>query len=250
MEEANYENKISFSNILNSPQFSFQVCELESLLLFESFAIQIAFCGFFTFKCLGIKNEADSQLQENCHRFSDRHSLCPHQRIFVVSANSKVHLETSKNFMSIKFHPTLINNFNHNRIFSFDQAPKFVHCSTKFLFHWFSRRIFSISQIPTMWWTERSHEWTKSDLSYLSELRQIMKKLNGWFPNIREWKERYDIKDDPAKDTVTYTMRNRFVFRPDLSNGLTGDEIVTLPHLIIIGTVMAVRRDREPMVKL
>lgn len=45
-------------------------------------------------------------------------------------------------------------------------------------------------------------------------------------------------------------MRNRFVFRPDLSNGLTGDEIVTLPHLIIFGSVMAVKRDRAPMLPL
>lgn len=45
-------------------------------------------------------------------------------------------------------------------------------------------------------------------------------------------------------------MRNKFIFRPDLSNGLTGDEVVTVPHLIIFGTVMAVRRDRAPMMPL
>jgi scavenger receptor class B, member 1 len=66
----------------------------------------------------------------------------------------------------------------------------------------------------------------------------------------REWKERFDIVDDTFKDTISYTMRNRFVFRPDLSNGLTGDEIVTLPHLIIFGSVMAVKRDRAPMLPL
>lgn len=66
----------------------------------------------------------------------------------------------------------------------------------------------------------------------------------------REWKERFDIVDDTLKDTISYTMQNRFVFRPDLSNGLTGDEIVTLPHLIIFGSIMAVKRDRAPMLPL
>lgn len=67
---------------------------------------------------------------------------------------------------------------------------------------------------------------------------------------LREWKEREDIQDDEFRDTVTYTLKNRFVFRPDLSNGLNGDEIVTLPHLIIMGSIMGVKRDRAPMLHL
>jgi hypothetical protein len=45
-------------------------------------------------------------------------------------------------------------------------------------------------------------------------------------------------------------MQNRFKFRPDLSNGLTGEEIVTMPNLIILGGLMAVKRDRAPMLPL
>lgn len=45
-------------------------------------------------------------------------------------------------------------------------------------------------------------------------------------------------------------MKNRFIFRKDLSNGLTGDETVTLPHLIIVGSLMAVKREREPMLPM
>jgi hypothetical protein len=56
--------------------------------------------------------------------------------------------------------------------------------------------------------------------------------------------------DDESEDTVSYTMRNRFKFRPDLSNGLTGEEIVTMPNLIIVGGLMAVKRDRAPMLPL
>lgn len=65
-----------------------------------------------------------------------------------------------------------------------------------------------------------------------------------------EWKDREDIKDDALEDTITYTMKNRFIFRPDLSNGLTGDEIVTLPNLILVGSLLAVKRDRAPMLPL
>lgn len=45
-------------------------------------------------------------------------------------------------------------------------------------------------------------------------------------------------------------MRNRFIFRPDLSNGLTGEEVVIMPNLIMIGGLMAVKRDRAPMLPL
>lgn len=48
--------------------------------------------------------------------------------------------------------------------------------------------------------------------------------------NCREWKEKYDLVDDEAEDTLTYHFRNKFIFRPDLSENLTGDEIVTMPH--------------------
>lgn len=61
---------------------------------------------------------------------------------------------------------------------------------------------------------------------------------------------REDIQDDDVKDTISYTMKNKFIFRPDLSRGLTGDEIVTVPHLIIFGSIMAVKRDRAPMLPL
>lgn len=45
-------------------------------------------------------------------------------------------------------------------------------------------------------------------------------------------------------------MKNRFIFRPDLSNGLTGNEIVTLPHLILTGSLLAVKKERAPMLPL
>lgn len=42
--------------------------------------------------------------------------------------------------------------------------------------------------------------------------------------------------DNEDDDTVTFDMVNTFIFRPDLTlpYGLTGNEIVTVPHLLIM----------------
>ncbi|KAL7031976.1 hypothetical protein ACKWTF_007190 [Chironomus riparius] len=65
-----------------------------------------------------------------------------------------------------------------------------------------------------------------------------------------EWKEKEIIEDDEESDTVTFDMKNTFVYRPDLTkttSGLTGDEIVTIPHLLIMGGLIAIQRDMKPL---
>jgi hypothetical protein len=64
-------------------------------------------------------------------------------------------------------------------------------------------------------------------------------------PSYSEWKLRDNIVDDDFKDTVTYTLRQRFHFRPDLSKGLTGDEVITFPNLITIASTMTVKKERD-----
>lgn len=52
-----------------------------------------------------------------------------------------------------------------------------------------------------------------------------------------EWKYKSDLVDNDEEDTVAFEMMNRFIFRPDLTmavSGLTGNEIVTIPHLLIM----------------
>uniref|UniRef100_A0A182P753 Sensory neuron membrane protein 1 n=1 Tax=Anopheles epiroticus TaxID=199890 RepID=A0A182P753_9DIPT len=64
-----------------------------------------------------------------------------------------------------------------------------------------------------------------------------------------EWKEKYDTLDNVEDDTLTFTLRNTWIFRPDLSV-LTGEEIVTVPHPLIMGVLLTVQRDREAMMPL
>lgn len=88
----------------------------------------------------------------------------------------------------------------------------------------------------------------------------------------REWKEKFDLVDDEAYDTLTYHFKNTFIFRPDLSGpGLTGNEIITMPHpgepfvrfrpfkilkstlyviSVIASMALAVNVDKKPMLPL
>jgi hypothetical protein len=56
---------------------------------------------------------------------------------------------------------------------------------------------------------------------------------------------RENIEDNDFDDTLSYTLKQQFIFRPELSNGLTGEEEVYVPNLIMFGTLMTVKRERE-----
>lgn len=65
-----------------------------------------------------------------------------------------------------------------------------------------------------------------------------------------EWKTRENPDENVIDDTIEFTMVDTFIFRPDKSSGLTGDEMITIPHLVIVAGLMAVNRDRAPMIPL
>lgn len=50
----------------------------------------------------------------------------------------------------------------------------------------------------------------------------------------REWREKFDQIDDPELDTLEFTEKKTFIFNQELSGSLTGDEIITLPHALIL----------------
>lgn len=66
-----------------------------------------------------------------------------------------------------------------------------------------------------------------------------------FIPEPSEWKIRENILDDKKNDTVSYTLRNRFHFRKDLSGQLTGEEMIIVPNIIMVGTLSVIKKDRE-----
>lgn len=82
---------------------------------------------------------------------------------------------------------------------------------------------------------------------------------------------KYDQVDDPVEDTLAFTLKNTFNFRVDKSNGLTGDEEITMfnPLMMVSSlkqvkfsisqtyflpllqlSLIMVKRDREPLLPL
>lgn len=62
----------------------------------------------------------------------------------------------------------------------------------------------------------------------------IFLNANYFLLSFREWKEKFDMVDHEEEDAISFRMTNRFVFRPDLSHGLTGNEIITTVHPLIM----------------
>lgn len=63
----------------------------------------------------------------------------------------------------------------------------------------------------------------------------IFIELNFWKkPSFSLLKSEYiwktNLTDNDEDDTLTFTVYRKYVFRPDLSNNLTGDEVVTTLH--------------------
>lgn len=50
----------------------------------------------------------------------------------------------------------------------------------------------------------------------------------------REYKEKLDLKDNNEDDTVSFNPRDYFIFKREMSEGLTGDEVITIPHAAIL----------------
>ncbi|XP_023303093.2 sensory neuron membrane protein 1-like, partial [Lucilia cuprina] len=63
-----------------------------------------------------------------------------------------------------------------------------------------------------------------------------------------EWKDKYDVEDIEAEDAVEFNMRNTFIFRPDL--GLSGEELIIMPHPLIQIMAISIKRDKAPMLKM
>nr|WBU77221.1 sensory neuron membrane protein [Odontothrips loti] len=57
-----------------------------------------------------------------------------------------------------------------------------------------------------------------------------------------EWKEKVDLEDHPADDTVSFHLQNTFIFNETISAPFTGDELVTIPHAAMLTMVYSAER--------
>lgn len=53
-----------------------------------------------------------------------------------------------------------------------------------------------------------------------------------------------DLIDREEDDSLEYSMKSAWWFNKKKSNGLTGEEDMVFPHLMILGMVMATLRDK------
>lgn len=66
------------------------------------------------------------------------------------------------------------------------------------------------------------------EIKWASTIQRDLMLLNFNFRS--EYIRKVDTSDDNDEDTVEFTLKKSFEFRPELSEGLTGDEIVTTLH--------------------
>ncbi|KAJ8687777.1 hypothetical protein QAD02_023571 [Eretmocerus hayati] len=78
--------------------------------------------------------------------------------------------------------------------------------------------------------------------------KPILQEVGPYF--FEEWHEKTDLFDRLDDDTLEYSVKRKWIFRPDLSEGLTGKEEVILPHVFILATVMSTLREKPHLMPL
>lgn len=67
----------------------------------------------------------------------------------------------------------------------------------------------------------------------------------------REWKEKFELEDNDNDDTLTYHFKSTYFFRPEKSGpGLTGDEMITMPHPVILSMVLGTNVERAAILPI
>lgn len=79
----------------------------------------------------------------------------------------------------------------------------------------------------------------------LSTIDKTSSHHRAFLNNFSEWKLRENLVDNDSDDTISFTLKQQFIYRPELSNGLSGNEEVFFPNLIMFGALMTVKRERE-----
>nr|AVM18969.1 sensory neuron membrane protein 1 [Holotrichia parallela] len=65
-----------------------------------------------------------------------------------------------------------------------------------------------------------------------------------------EWRSKVFVSEDEEDDTMTFYSKETFIFRPDQSSPLTGNEVLTIPHPLIVAILLTVVRDKPSALNL
>ncbi|KAJ9589998.1 hypothetical protein L9F63_016890, partial [Diploptera punctata] len=60
----------------------------------------------------------------------------------------------------------------------------------------------------------------------------------------KEYKEKVNIIDHEEDDTVSFNVKDTWYFNKEESGFLTGNELITIPHLVILGMVLEAEREQ------
>ncbi|XP_022906339.2 sensory neuron membrane protein 1-like isoform X1 [Onthophagus taurus] len=78
--------------------------------------------------------------------------------------------------------------------------------------------------------------------------KPILKEVGPYV--FEEWREKVLIAENEIDDTMTFYAKETFIYRQDLSGGLTGNEIITIPHPLIMAIALTVIREKPAMISL
>ncbi|XP_025419540.1 sensory neuron membrane protein 1-like isoform X3 [Sipha flava] len=76
----------------------------------------------------------------------------------------------------------------------------------------------------------------------------ILKEVGPYF--YHEWKFKEDLEDDSKSDTVEFSFKNTFIFDEMMTLPLTGEEIITMPHLAMLGMVTMTKMTKPAAIGL
>nr|AMA98188.1 chemosensory protein [Blattella germanica] len=70
----------------------------------------------------------------------------------------------------------------------------------------------------------------------------VLKEVGPYCYN--EYKEKVNIIDHEEDDTVSFNVKDTWFFNQEESGVLTGDEIITIPHVVILGMILEAEREQ------
>ncbi|KAK6621164.1 hypothetical protein RUM43_011470 [Polyplax serrata] len=111
--------------------------------------------------------------------------------------------------------------------------------------------------------TESRDFWEKIPFAfdfkiYLFNVTNYLEVQKGGVPQLEEigpyyyaeYKEKTDLVDYQEDDSVSFYMKNTWIFNKEKTAPLTGEEIVIVPHPLLMGLILAVERDRAGILPL